>query len=162
MNRLSKKTTRRFYAADASIVALRERWKALVVEDCRRAAIARRARKQESGIDPETIEPQVLDARHHLLYAILRGKDWRKGFAPCADVNRLENGYARWAAATRAIRSLHDPVREGELTAPFDGLLSDGALSAIRAAVPKGAGWSWQADLDAMDAYADIDEEDEP
>jgi hypothetical protein len=27
----------------------------------------------------------------------------------------------------------------------------------IRAAVPKGEHWSWQADLDVIDAYADVE-----
>ena len=155
MNRLSKNVTRRFFQNAEGFAELQSRWAALGAEDGRRAAYARKARKLQSGIDASQTEPTTLRSEHHLLYSVLRGRDWRKGFSPCADQNRLNNGYARWAAATRAVLALHSSYREEALLAPFSGLLADDALASIRALVPKGEGYCWQADLDQADAYAE-------
>lgn len=130
MNTLSRETTARFFRTEAGFTELRKRWSVLVSED------------------------KPLGPAHHLLYAILRGKDWRRGFAPCTNRRKLDNGIRRWTGATRAIVALHNAAREEANLAPFDGLLAEDALAVIHTLVPLGEGYCWEADLDSMPAYA--------
>lgn len=154
MNTLSREITRRFFISEAGYAQLAARWAAALREDKRRAGIARKARKQGGARSQSEVPPQPLRSEHHLLYAVLRGRDWRKGYSACTDPRRLDNGYSRWAAATRAVLALHSGSREEALLAPFADLLSDDALALIRKLVPTGEGFCWQADLDILSAYA--------
>jgi len=72
-----------------------------------------------------------LRAAHHLLYLCLRGKDWRRGFAPVTNPRKLSNGgYYAWGLF-RALRELHygDVV---SLVAPFQGLVTPAAMELVR------------------------------
>jgi hypothetical protein len=172
MNTLSKQITRRFFCNAEGYDRLRARMNDLMCQDRQRAAAMRKAHKQDSGIDPATIEKPRLTAAHHVLYLILRGKDWRKAFAPVTNDTLLANGATRWRAATLAIRQLHSAWHEAELLAPFSELLAGheesaqlpshnraagiAVLNMIRRLVPLGDGYGWQADLDTAPAYADL------
>ena len=70
MNTLSRATTARILAEPGRYDALRHHWRALVTSD----------RRHE------------LTAAHHLLYAALRGRDWRRGFTPIRRPSKLAGG----------------------------------------------------------------------
>jgi hypothetical protein len=76
-----------------------------------------------------------LTAKHHLLYLILLGKDWRKGFTCVTNRRKLENGAFQGWIMFRALAALHwsDPE---QLLAPFDGLVTPTMLEQIRDLVP--------------------------
>jgi len=76
-----------------------------------------------------------LTAKHHLLYLILLGKDWRKGFTCVTNRRKLENGAFQGWIMFRALYALHwsDPE---PLLAPFDGLVTPAMLEHIRRLVP--------------------------
>jgi hypothetical protein len=77
-----------------------------------------------------------LAAQHHLLYAILLGKDWRKGFTPISNRRKLDNGaYYAWRLFG-ALAALHLSSTQAELLAPFDGLVTPRMLEQVRKLVP--------------------------
>jgi hypothetical protein len=176
MNTLSKYITRHFFRDRDGYNRLQAHMNGLMHEDRRRAAVVRKARKHDNGIDPATVEKPRLTAAHHLLYLVLRGKDWRKAFAPITRPSTLANGATRWRAATIAIKQLHSEWHEALLLAPFAELLANRAvrtndasravaeghdvLVLIRRLVPLGVGYDWQANLDTAPAYADTPEQD--
>lgn len=49
---------------------------------------------------------QRLEFSHHLLYAILRGKDWRKCYTPVTNSIKIENGQTPGSSLRRAIYDL--------------------------------------------------------
>ncbi len=49
---------------------------------------------------------QKLNFSHHLLYAILRGKDWRKCYTAVTNPIKIENGDIPGASLSRAIYAL--------------------------------------------------------
>jgi hypothetical protein len=126
VNTLGREVTRDFFKNGASgYAALERRWSGLVS-------------------DPET--RRGLRAEHHLLYAILRGKDWRKGFCirtpdgawkpNLTNPVKLENGgLCDWGLA-HALRGLHSTLWESRLLVPFEGLITVETLQAVRALVP--------------------------
>lgn len=61
----------------------------------------------KSALDSKT----DLTAADHLAYAILRGKDYRKGFGPITNKNKLANG-ATWAFRAALIR-VGRPLKSG-------------------------------------------------
>lgn len=52
-------------------------------------------------------EQHPLTLAHHILYAILRGKDWRKAFTPISNEVKLANGARAELALTEAQYSLN-------------------------------------------------------
>ena len=52
-------------------------------------------------------EEHPLTLAHHILYAILRGKDWRKTFTPITNEVKLANGLAPDWALTEALYRLN-------------------------------------------------------
>lgn len=52
-------------------------------------------------------EKHNLSARYHLLYAILRNKDWRKGFTSATNKNKLANGRTPDDTLISTLRSLN-------------------------------------------------------
>lgn len=117
MNTLSKDRTGLIFgeAADTQFAALERHWKNLT-----------------NG--PERI---ALRAEHHLLYAALRGKDWRRGFAPITNRRKLDNGgFYGWGAVI-ALSRIHYSAA-AELLAPFEGVIDPGVLQRLRAVLPKG------------------------
>lgn len=77
-----------------------------------------------------------LRASHYLLYAALRGKDWRKGFTCMTNQRKLDNGAFQGWALFRAVTNLHMASREEFLLAPFDGLVTPVMLQDIRELIP--------------------------
>src|SRR5262249_44091407 len=92
-----------------------------------------------------------LTAAHHLLYAALRGKDWRRGFCPVTNPKKLANG-ARFDRSVReAIFDLHSEWVEDRLLAPFGGWATAAMLRRVREWIPKPA---WKEDPLAREAYS--------
>jgi hypothetical protein len=114
MNTLSRTITARIFSNPNDYTALQKHWGQLMNSDRRHA----------------------LSAAHHLLYLALRGKDWRKAFTPITNRRKLQNGgYYGWALF-RALISLHSPLAEEELLAPFDDLVTSEMLQLIRNFIP--------------------------
>ena len=81
-------------------------------------------------------ERKSLRAAHHLLYLILRGKNWQEAFAPVTNPVKLENGgFYNWGAR-KALLALHSPGVEERLLQPFADFLHPDALCIIRELVP--------------------------
>ena len=77
-----------------------------------------------------------LTAAHHLLYLILRGRNWHTAFTPITNVRKLENGgFFQWGARL-AVTTLHRTGMEAQLLAPFRDVLAPDALRLIRELVP--------------------------
>ena len=110
MNTLSRAITARFFAEPENYDALKTGWQSL----------------QNS---PQRHE---LEAAHHLLYLILRGKDWRKAFTPITRVSKLENGaFSNWGLFN-ALYALHSKQSQADLLAPFAGLVTPEMLQVAR------------------------------
>lgn len=77
-----------------------------------------------------------LKAAHYLLYAALRGKDWRKGFTCVSNQRKLDNGAFQGWALFRSITIIHMPSQEELLLAPFGGLVTPLMLQSIRELIP--------------------------
>ena len=60
-----------------------------------------------------------LNAAHHLLYLILRGKNWHRAFAPVSNPVKLENGGQYNWGARKALFALHSEGNAQKLLAPF-------------------------------------------
>lgn len=78
-----------------------------------------------------------LKAGHHLLYLALCGKDWRKGFTPVTNQQKLDNGAYNGWEMFRALAWLHSPFHETLLLAPFDGVITAEMLQNLRPLLPK-------------------------
>lgn len=79
---------------------------------------------------------KALRAEHYLLYAALRGKDWRRGFAPITNPRKLENGaFYDWGAYHALRRIRFDEVEA--LLAPFNGVVDAAVVERLRAFLPK-------------------------
>src|SRR5258708_30846044 len=87
-----------------------------------------------------------LTAAHHLLYAILLGRDWRKGFTCITNRRKLDNGAFHGWMMFRAVAALHKPSYEAELLAPFDGLVTPKMLHYIRQVVPAQNAYGYRPD----------------
>ena len=80
-----------------------------------------------------------LKAVHFLLYQALRGKDWRRGFGPVRDPNKLANGYV-WKLQT-AMALLRSPWARERVLEPFAGVVSSEAVDRLLVRLPApGAG----------------------
>ena len=90
-----------------------------------------------------------LTAAHHLLYLILRGRDWRAAFTPVTNARKLDNGGVYNWGARRAIHALHYGNAE-ELLAPFRDALAPSALVMARELVPAD---SWNEALKGGEPY---------
>ncbi len=118
MNTLSRAITARFFPNVESYEALRRQWSAVVQSE-------RSERKHE------------LTAAHHLLYLVLRGKDWRKAFTPLTNRRKLDNGaFVAWGLF-RALGTLQFGRDVESLLAPFGGLVTPEMLAQVRAVLPQ-------------------------
>lgn len=85
----------------------------------------------------------TLKPEHFLLYAAFRGQDWRKGFSPCTNKNKLANGYAPYYSAFTALQSIHTATkttsmwRAGMLMEPFKETITKEMLIAIGNMIPE-------------------------
>lgn len=70
-----------------------------------------------------------LDTQHFLLYAILRSRDWTKGFTLPENPGKLiEHRYKKSAA----FNSIKSPYSQDYLLAPFDGTITTEMLARVR------------------------------
>ena len=115
MNTLSKSVTAAFFSNAADIEQLSNHWRTLV--------------QSEAG---RTLRPE-----HFLLYQALRGKDWRKAFAPITNTKKLENG-GFWAwGRLRALAAVHSSFSQEALLQPFGGIVTAEVLARVRARLPR-------------------------
>ena len=130
MNTLSKNITKTFFKSDEGYNQMIARWKELHKEN------------PKSKIEP----------KYFMLYAILRGKDWRKGFTPCTNQIKLDNGYKpnlRAEEALSAIRSTkYDYIADQFIeNSGFNDIIDCDTLEKIRELLPN---------RDFEDAYKDL------
>ncbi len=115
MERLNKQITASFYKDADGYSALKSYWSRLMRDKERRKSLA---------------------TGHHLLYLILRGKNWQKAFMPMTNSVKLENGgFSNWRAR-KALLQLHSVIYAERLLMPFAAFLHPDALCAIRELVP--------------------------
>ncbi|MBV9866157.1 MAG: hypothetical protein JO316_12455 [Abitibacteriaceae bacterium] len=121
MNTLSKETTGAFFQASGQdntlegYAALQAHWSSLVNSPA------------AAKLGPE----------HHLLYQALRGKDWRKAFAPITNSRKLANGaFYNWGLQ-HALRGIHSQHTQDKLLAPFGNLINEQVLQQVRGLLPK-------------------------
>lgn len=115
MNKLTKEETRLFFGSDQGYTALERHWSGLV-----------------SGAVRKTLGPE-----HYLLYQALRGKDWRKGFAPITNQRKLDNGAFYDWGLYHALRRLHSERAQEKLLAPFADVVGVEMLQRVRRVLPK-------------------------
>lgn len=63
-----------------------------------------------SGLVNDAEARESLTAADHLLYLVLRGKDWRKGFSPITNANKIAGGHKvgfgqAWVRAISQVRN---------------------------------------------------------
>lgn len=108
-------TTSAFFDDAADIARLHTHWSGLIQSEARYA------------LRPE----------HFLLYQALRGKDWRKAFAPITNTKKLENG-GFWAwGRLRALAAVHSSFNQEALLQPFGAIVTAEALARVRARLPR-------------------------
>ena len=77
----------------------------------------------------KSAQDKNLTSAHFLLYAILRNRDWNKGWTlPTNKGKQIEHGYKK----SNAFYQLKSPAGERHLLAPFDGTITTEMLMAIR------------------------------
>jgi hypothetical protein len=113
VNTLNKSTTRLFFKEEAGYAAVIARW---------------------SGLVNDVQARERLTASDHLLYLVLRGKDWRRGFQPVTNANRVANGHAAGDGQgfVRAVKGARFAAAGG----PLSDLLTAEAPSLIAALLP--------------------------
>ena len=114
MNTLPRAVTAQIFATPDSYNALQHHWSSLI----------RSERKHD------------LSAAHHLLYQVLRGKDWRKAFTCPSNPRKLANGALEGWVLFRSLNMLHSRFSEEALLAPFDGLVTPAMLQMVRSLLP--------------------------
>ena len=131
MKRLNRQITTAFYKEAAGFAALQAHW---------------------SRLQQDPVRRNTLTAAHHLLYQILRGKNWQTAFTRMTNPVKLENGgFYSWGAR-RALLGLHSAVFAECLLAPFAEFLSPEALCLIRERIPP---LDWNADPLEREPYRD-------
>ena len=90
MKTLNRSITQNFFADENGYSALQVRWADYVTK---------------KGLDTP------LNASHHLLYAVLRGKDWTKGFTKITNKVKLDNGMREDWGTYLAINSVYSASR---------------------------------------------------
>lgn len=124
MNTLSKDITSYILGSDDAYDKLRTHWSILVNDKNSRRSLTN---------------------AHHLLYAALCGKDWRKGFTPITNKVTLENGgHYNWDLWD-ALNGVTNPWGTTDLLAPFDPLLTVNQLQRIRHIIPFPNKWTYPA-----------------
>jgi hypothetical protein len=114
-NTLSKKTTVRFYKTNNGYEEITALWKGKIAE----------------GFQP--------NAYHLLSYAILRGKDYRKGFSPIINQVKLDNGMS----PLQALHSAASTLLEVGFSGIFSEHLSKGADAVLREVFPESSKSRW-------------------
>lgn len=116
MNTLNKNITATFFKTENGYNDLIAHWSALMndKEACKK-----------------------IKAEHHLLYLILRGKDWRKGFTPATNSTKLVNGYKPDHAIKQAMSYIYSNWYKDKLFAPFAELTTPEAQKLIQDLLPE-------------------------
>jgi hypothetical protein len=118
MNTLSKTITGRWFVSPDAYQQLGAQWRTLV----------------------NSLRKHELRAEHHLLYATLRGKDWRKGFGRITNPRKLGNGsFYGWQllyARSRIRAAAMNDQWAKPLLDPFDNVVSLDMVKAIDALLP--------------------------
>jgi hypothetical protein len=137
MNTLSKAITSSIMGED-TYTALVQKWSEIVNSDARHG----------------------LTSAHHLLYAVLRGTDWRKGFcatdeagnyvSPIVNANKLANGGDMNWGAIHSIRRLSYKPDIESLIAPFGGIVTPEMVCKASKLLPA---TSYYSALDVSEAY---------
>lgn len=113
MNTLSKNITSEFFSSAEDFYKLQKHWGNLVNSE----------RKNE------------LKAAHYLLYAVLRGKDWRKAFTPLSNQRKLANGaFYNWGLLRALYQLHHEPA--AILLEPLAEVVTPAMLDSVRQKVP--------------------------
>jgi hypothetical protein len=129
MQTLNKRITATFYKDSEGYAAMQANWSCLMR-------------------NPE--QRKSLTAAHHLLYLILRGKNWQKAFTPMTNAVKIRNGGLSGSGGRRALRQLHSTACMEELLKPFADYLHADTLFAIWKLVPP---LEWEADPLAREPY---------
>lgn len=120
-NTLSRSVTASLWLQDATTLeAIRHAWRRATVDPVIRAR---------------------LGVSHYLLYAALRGRDWRKSFPPLLDARKIENGEIWHSARVRAVNTVRSAAHFGDeraeaLLEPFGGTVTLEMLRAVAAVLP--------------------------
>jgi len=112
---LNKDITSEFFESGEHYTVLESRWRELMND--------RELRK-------------TLTCRHHLLYAMLRGKNWHKALTVPTNATKLANG----ALVSWVGRAAYGSVRQGDidgLISPFAGTVTDSAVIRLRERLPE-------------------------
>jgi hypothetical protein len=114
MNTLPRTISSQLFHNTAHYQAFRQHWRMLLASP----------RKHE------------LHAHHHLLYCMLLGRDWRRGFTPIRHPRKLANGgFYNWSLV-HAVRMLRYWQATAAVLAPFDGLVTPEMLELLRPMLP--------------------------
>lgn len=74
---------------------------------------------------------------HFMLYAMLRGRDWRKCITPPSNPNKLV-GVEKWRTLRTNLNIIHNEWYNAELLAPFASAVTPEMLKTLRMTIPKG------------------------
>lgn len=77
-----------------------------------------------------------LEVEHYILYAALRGKDWRKAITPLRDKKRLENGAFENCGLVRGLVKVHFTKDVYHLLAPFAGSITAETVKSLLTYIP--------------------------
>jgi hypothetical protein len=124
MNTLPRAVTAQFFDDPKTYWALRRHWSALMNSN----------RKHE------------LSAAHHLLYLVLCGKDWRKGFTPITNRRKLDNGAFYDWGLFRALQTLRYRASDVGFLEPFGGLVTPAMAQAACQLLPVTNYYTYQSE----------------
>lgn len=113
MNTLGKQTTKRFYKTETGFEAIQQAWRQLL----------------ETGYQPSTYDL--------LSYAILRGKDYRKGFTPITNEIKLANGQV----VLGSLRNSLAKIRRCGASPIFNEFIIEETHSILKTILPS-VGWN--------------------
>ena len=115
MKTLNKDITSEFFDSIDDYSALEHRWREIMND--------REVRKK-------------LHCSHHLLYAMLRGKNWQKGLTAPTNARKLENGALLGWMGRRAYLWVQQADID-KLISPFAGTVTDSAVIRLRTRLPE-------------------------
>lgn len=131
MKTLNKRITAEFFRDESGYGALVCRWSALM-----------RDKEQRKRLTCE----------YHLLYLILRGKNWMAALTPPTNRRKLDNGALVGWSGRRALSTVKRPFEPRDFLASFADLLRDDVLDRIREIVTP---LRWNEDLQGKEPYVD-------
>jgi hypothetical protein len=115
MKTLNRNITSEFFDSADDFAALERRWREIMNDGDLR---------------------KTLQCRHHLLYQMLRGKNWHAGLTMVTNAKKLANGAAVSWIGRLAVRSVKQDSVD-TLLAPFAGTVTDNAVIQLRDRLPE-------------------------